>query len=258
MLKDFLDISFVIITLNEENNLKRCFASLPVGCEVIVVDSGSTDNTKEVALENQARFFERDFDHYEGQKNFAIKKASRTWIFSIDADEQLTEALRNSILANVNNPRQNHIGFRVKRRLVFMGRKMRFGKTSDDPIRLFRKDSGYFSGKIHEKISLSGSCHKLQGIMWHYSYSSIEDYFKRFNRYTTMVAKQHWLEEKKFIFAKHIFRPFSEFFIRYIVFLGFLDGYPGFTYALYSSIYAFTKYAKLLELKIKEQQHENQ
>lgn len=244
------DLSVVIITLNEEKRLPLCLQSLPRGAEIVVLDSGSTDRTLEIASRFGARVETRPFTDYSEQKNAAIALASRTWILSIDADEVLDETLRNSIL-EVSRPdagtREN--GFRVRRHLIFMGRTMRFGKTSDRPLRLFRKGQGRFTSPIHEKLVLeSGSTGHLAGRMAHDSYTSITDYFQRFNRYTSRVADNH-IDRRGMTRpgALHVLRPWGEFLKRYLLLLGFLDGYPGYCYALFSSSYAFVKYVKIRE-----------
>lgn len=244
------DLSVVIITLNEEKRLPLCLQSLPRGAEIVVLDSGSTDRTREVAIRFGARVETRPFTDYADQKNAASALASRNWILSIDADEVLDETLSNSIL-DVSRPeagrREN--GFRLRRRLVFMGRTMRFGKTSDRPLRLFRKGRGRFTSPIHERLVLeSGPTGLLAGQMAHHSYASITDYFHRFNRYTSRVADHH-IDRRGMARPGplHVVRPWGEFFKRYVLLLGFLDGYPGYCYALFSSFYAYVKYVKIRE-----------
>ena len=252
------DLSVVIITLNEEKRLPLCLQSLPRGAEIVVLDSGSTDRTREVATRFGAQVETRPFTDYADQKNAAIALASRNWILSIDADELLDETLRNSIL-DVSRPEAGtqENGFRVRRRLVFMGRTMRFGKTSDRPLRLFRKGRGRFTSPIHEKLVLeSGSTGLLAGRMAHHSYESITDYFHRFNRYTSRVAAYH-VERRGPARpgALHVVRPWGEFLKRYVLLLGFLDGYPGYCYALFSSFYAYVKYVKIRERSMEQPVH---
>ncbi len=253
-----LDLSVVIITYNEEANIGRCLLSVPKKAEVIIVDSGSTDRTCEIAESFGARIFRRDFTSFSEQKNIACSHATRTWILSLDADEALDPNLQGEIRAICNEPDipQTISGFRLKRRLVFMGRVMRYGKTTDFPVRLFRRGSCRFEGTVHERLTISkhNTARLKKGCLFHYSYKDLTDYFNRFNRYTSAIAQDHWRENKKVKMVTHIFRPWFEFVFRYFILLGFLDGYAGYTYALISSLYAYIKYSKLYEfdMNVKE------
>ncbi len=246
-----MDLSVAIITFNEESNLKRCLASLPPDVEIIVVDSLSTDKTIEVAESFGARVFSHEFSNFAAQKNLALSYASRRWILSIDADEALSPDLSRSIKHIIGEDDSDCSGYRMRRRLHFLGREMRFGKTSDAPLRLFKRGLGEFEGVIHEGLALRGG--KVgrikEGALIHFSYANLEDYFKRFNRYTTLIAQNHYSRGKASNFLAHMVRPWFEFIGRYFLRLGFLDGYPGYVYALNSSLYAFIKYSKLLELR---------
>lgn len=242
-----LDISFVLITLNEEQNLPRTLSSLPAGAEVIVVDSGSTDRTVEIAEKHGARVHARPFSNYADQKNGAVALATRSWVFSLDADEVLDLNLKEW-LCQGSHRKQGQDAYRVTRRLVFMGRTMRFGGTVDHPVRLFRAKEGRFEGAIHESLRLSAPTPRVglaDGALFHHSYRDLTDYFVRFNRYTSLMAEARPPTLRRFV--AHLFRPWIEFVRRYVVFGGFLDGYPGYVYALVSSLYGFMKYAKAFE-----------
>jgi glycosyltransferase involved in cell wall biosynthesis len=245
-----LDLSVAIITFNEESNLPRCLASLPRGCEIIVVDSASTDNTATIAEAAGARVIQRPFTNYAEQKNFALDAASRTWVLSLDADEVLRPELRDAITELAAAPLMpaTPVAYHLRRKLVFMNRVMRFGKTVDRPVRLFQRGKARFENPIHERLTFKGRAGVLRsGFLYHYSYRDLEDYFTRFNRYTTRIAAKHSDRGRPIGIIWHLLRPWAEFFYRYILRLGFLDGYPGYTYALNSSLYAFIKYAKVKE-----------
>lgn len=245
------DLSVVIIAFNEEANLERCLKSLPPGAEIILLDSESTDRTCAIAQAYGAKVYQRPFSNFAEQKNAAISFASSTWILALDADEELCEELRQAILAVVTLGSPRISGYRLRRRLVFMGRRMKYGKTSDKPLRLFRRGHASYTGSIHEELKLSqGKTAKLmEGTIWHYSYRDLSDYFQRFNRYTSAIAERHAREGQRVPSLTHVLRPWFEFFTRYFLRLGCLDAYPGYTYALISSLYAYIKYAKLVELK---------
>lgn len=250
-----LDLSVVIITKNEESNLPRCLASLPKGAEVIVVDSGSKDGTQRIAQDFGAKVYTRPFDDHRAQKNAAIAYAERNWILSLDADEQLDPKLQERIkdICSAKEGKGEILGYRLKRQLVFLDRVMGYGRTTDYPIRLFRKGAGHFECAIHERLNIPKKrLHKLKdGSLLHYSYHNLSDYFERFNRYTSKIALTHQAQNRHFVFVAHLLRPWLEFVTRYFLRLGFLDGYAGYTYALMSSLYAYTKYAKLHELNLK-------
>lgn len=245
-----LDLSCVIITLNEERRLPACLASLPQGAEVIVLDSGSTDATCEIARNAGARVERRVFTNHAEQKNAAMALATRRWILSIDADEVLDHTLRSSIenLVRLGVPRFR--GYCLTRRLWFMGRRMRFGKTVDRPTRLVMAGAARFKHAIHERLIMDNDapigC--LKGEIAHFSYENVSDYFARFNTYTTKIAENHMRQGRRLpIGPIHWLRPWFEFLTRYFLRLGFLDGYPGYCYALFSSLYTFVKYVKLRE-----------
>ncbi len=245
-----LPLSVAIIAYNEELNLARCLNSLPKGVELLVLDSHSTDKTADIARSFGARVEQRVFTNFAEQKNAVLALATRPWVLAIDADEELSPELRSRI-TNVVKTEVSVPGFYLTRRLVFMGRRMRYGKTQDQPLRLFKRELAHYEGSIHEEIKLqTGSPEQLSsGVLWHYSYRDLSDYFQRFNRYTSAIAERHAREGKRVGIWGHVFRPWFEFISRYFLRLGFLDGYPGYTYALISSLYAYVKYAKLRELK---------
>ncbi|NDE13646.1 glycosyltransferase family 2 protein [bacterium] len=252
-----IDLSVVVITLNEQARLGRCLSSLPSGVEIIVLDSGSVDGTLEVARSFGARTAIRVFDNYASQKNAALAMASRRWTLSLDADEVVTPELARD-LAHFTGAVPTETGgqaFRLNRRLCFMGRAMRFGKTADKPVRLFRTGCGEFHSAIHESFEPRNGRARIAGFspasfIIHTSYDDLTDYFDKFNRYTSRMAKVRSSRSLgPLAFMAHVLRPFSEFVSRYFLRLGFLDGYPGYCYALLSSLYAFVKYAKAFEQK---------
>lgn len=245
-----MDLSVCIITKNEEKRLPLCLSSLPSGCEIIVIDDHSLDQTREIAKKFNAKVISRKFDDFATQKNFAIENSTRTWVFSIDADEEISPELSKEIVRLVKE-NQSDVAYRVTRRLSFLGKDLRFGKSRDQVLRLFRKIDGKFQYSIHESIALRQGVviKELCGFLKHTSYEDLQDYFERFNRYTTLIAKRK-VEEGRIPHGVVIslLRMKWEFFKRYIILLGFMDGYHGFLYALLSSFYMFVKYEKHREL----------
>ena len=247
---DMIPLSVVIITLNEEKRLTNCLRSLPRGSEVVVLDSGSTDRTEQIARDFGATFHVRAFTNHAEQKNAALALATRDWVLAVDADEVLTQELADEVIRLSKERSPAHQAYSIKRKLIFMNKRLNFGKSTDWPVRFFKRNSGKYQSEIHERFVLdSGSIGKLTAAMDHYSYDSIEDYFERFNWYTTLVAKNHVKAGKEKVnILSHLLRPWFEFVNRYFLRGGFLDGYPGYTYALLSSFYTFVKYAKFREL----------
>lgn len=248
-------LSLVIIALNEADHLPRLLASVPTGVEVIVLDSNSTDGTQKIVTDAGALLYQRAFDHHAAQKNAAISYATREWLLSLDADELPSPELWDEVLRFISRHPKKDAGLRLRRHLVFLGRNMQFGKTTDAPLRLWPNGKGRFQGTIHEEVVLATgvSLHTSQAILKHDSYRDLSDYFARFNRYTTRVAERHLQDGSACPHPLIIVCRFPlEFASRYIIRLGFLDGYPGFVYALLSSVYAFVKYAKYIELKAKK------
>lgn len=250
--KDYF-LSVVIIAFNEEQRLAQCLSSLPVECEIVVVDSFSSDATVELARSFGAKVFSRRFDDYATQKNYAISKAEAPWILSLDADEVLSRDLADEVIGIAKGLEvvQAYDYYRVPRILNFRGKAMRFGKTKDRPLRLFRNGKASFEGIIHEqiKVDAKASVGELRSFMIHYSYANLTDYLSKLNRYTSKIAENHYGKGKRSPFLASLpLRFFWEFGYRYFFRLGLLDGYQGYCYALYSSVYAFTKYEKLREI----------
>jgi glycosyltransferase involved in cell wall biosynthesis len=220
------------------------------GCEVCILDSGSTDDTLAIATDFGCKIGSRTFTNHAEQKNAALAMATRPWVLSIDADEVVSPEQAKAILAAVGRAPADVGGYRLTRRLVFMGRPMRFGKAVDHPVRLARREGARFESAIHEQLIVKGRTADLYpGELLHYSYDDLTDYFARFNDYTTRIALNHQANNRSMpTIGAHVLRPWWEFVSRYFLRLGFLDGYPGYVYALLSSFYTFVKYAKLKEL----------
>lgn len=253
-----IKISAVIITKNEEANILRCLHSLSWCHEVIVVDSNSTDQTVSLAQTAGAKVIDQKFLGYGAQKHFATQQASYDWIFSIDADEEVTPELANEILATIQiaPPQQ---AFHVPRTLFFMGKKLHFsGENKKGVLRLFNRQFFQFNlASVHEEVKGNGEVLSLNNELIHYSYKNWSDYIQKMNHYSEKMAEKLVSENKKLTFPK--VAPWSRFLITffkiYIIKLGFLDGLTGFSWAISSAYAHFLKYSKFLEKIAKVETH---
>ena len=242
-------ISAFLITYNAERKLESCLQSLRWVDELIVVDSYSTDATVEIAKRHGAKVSSRPFIDFAKQKNAAQGLCSGDWLLSVDADEVVTDELRDEI-RNVAEAADSRDAYHIPRRSMIFGREFRFSGTQDDrPLRLFKKGAATFRQPIHEIVEVRGSIGSLKSFLMHFTYPSLDDYFVRFNRYTTLEAEH--LAAKKYCpsLLDFLVRPAGLFLKLYVLKQGFRDGYPGFFFCLFSAMYVFVKYAKCQELR---------
>ena len=240
-------LSAVVITLNEEKKLPECLASVAFADEIVVVDSLSTDATREVALRHGARFFTRPFDNFSNQKNFAMDHAQGDWILFLDADERVSLELQREI-SNLIAGQNVCDGYFLRRQNFIFGRKARFGNNAgDQQLRLVRKGSGRFCGLVHERVRLEGKVGALKAPLLHHTFQNMDDYFRRFYLYTRLEAEEIYRRGYRPT-PYHLFlKPFVQFLYFYFLRLGFLDGLPGLRYQIHSCFYTYAKYAKALE-----------
>jgi glycosyltransferase involved in cell wall biosynthesis len=277
-----MQLSVVIITYNEEANIGRTLASVqPLVAdgkgEIIVVDSGSTDRTVEVAKVYGAKVFVEEWKGYAPQKNSAIDKAAGDWILSLDADEEVDSELNEELTGarGDNLPRTAGewclimqqsgdlqdlkgapVAFLVRRKNYFLGRWIRRGGFwPDSKLRLFRRATGRFEDRaVHEDVRVQGPIKLIpQGALIHHSYPTLSDYIEHMNRYSSLGAEMVVAKGKvRFSFIHIVLRPLSTFVYNYFFRLGFLDGCEGLLLHLYHAVYVSWKYAKAWELSRKE------
>ncbi len=246
-----MSLGCAIIAYNEEKNIEKTLQGVSFCDEIVVVDSGSSDNTVQIAKKYTDKVYYQEWLGYGKQKNFAISRLNTDWVLSIDADEVVGKKLAAEIKTTIRNTKQE--AFLINIQLVFMGKKLRFGGTYPDyHLRLFKKGSFFFDeSDIHEGIQTDRKAIKLKNTILHYSYDSLQDYLQKFNSYTTLIAQKHKQNGKRVSKIFPFLRMSFEFFKRFILMGAFLDGYEGSVYALMSSFYVFVKYAKLIELNQK-------
>jgi glycosyltransferase involved in cell wall biosynthesis len=278
-----MNLSVVIITLNEEANLGRTLESAqPLVAdrkgEIIVVDSGSTDRTVEIAKSFGAKVFVEEWKGYAAQKNSAIDKATGDWILSLDADEEVDSELIEAVgchddkaLPGIGSRewcltmgqagqgqeflKGRPVGFVIRRKNYFMERWIRHGGFWPDPkVRLFRRGSGRFEDRaVHEDVRVDGPTKLIQcGSLVHHSYPTLSDYIDHMNRYSSLGAEMVASQGKvRFSIVNIVLRPLATFVYNYFFRLGFLDGREGLLLHLYHAVYVSWKYAKAWELSRK-------
>ncbi len=246
-----IQLSVVIITLNEEKNIGRCLESVKeIADDIVVVDSGSTDNTETICKSYGARVIRHPFEGYVKQKNFADAQANYDHILSLDADEVLSEELLQSV-----KKVKEHFdadGYTMNRLTNYAGKWIRHsGWYPDVKLRLFNRRKGAWTGLlIHEKFEMDeGSKVKhLKGDLLHYSFPSVEDHRKQADKFTTLGAQADFEKGKKAPFYKIWGGPVVKFVKDYVFNMGFLDGKAGLTICWISAGATHDKYKKLKEL----------
>ncbi len=249
------NLTIVILTKNEADNIIDCLDSLNGIGEILVVDSGSTDDTIQLAEAGGARtvYHAMDDDGFAGQRNFALSQVHTDWVFYIDADERLTAEAAAEIARCVS--KGEHAVYSIVRHNVVFGQRMRHGAHAPDRcIRLFPVQGAHWEGEVHEGVHFSALLPQktLQHTMLHYTYKSWQGYFDKFNRYTSLGAEKLAARGKKAGWAKLFLDPPFTFIKMYILKRGFLDGYLGFVMSVTAAMNVWVKYLKLQQL---EQSH---
>ncbi len=250
-------VSAFLITLNEAENLPRCLRSLhSLVDEIVVVDSGSTDATVELAHDFGARVYEQPWLGFVGQKNFALSKTSQDWVFSIDADEEVSPELREEIESlkwhlKQRGASENVWGYAIPRRVYYHGRWILHGDWNPDYVtRLFYKPYGVFAGgEVHESVLVEGRVERLNGLLWHYTYRDETDHLARIEKYSTLWACSKFREGKRANALSPFWRSAFRFVRAAVLKRGFLDGTVGWRIARLSAHEVFLKYQKLRQLQ---------
>jgi len=240
-----MKISAAIITLNEERNLPRAIESLRCCDEILVVDSGSTDRTVEVAEKYGARVIEANWRGYAGQKNYASDQAANDWVLSIDADEALSEELEAEIWQIKKNGPQFD-AYTFPRLAQYLGKWiLHSGWYPDRKIRLFdRRHAKWVGEYVHESVVSEGRVGELNGNLLHYTCGSLSEHLKSMDRYTTLAAEEVVARGKPVGTRRLLVDPAWTFVRTYFLQGGYLDGVEGLAIAYMASLYTFLKYAK--------------
>jgi glycosyltransferase involved in cell wall biosynthesis len=248
-----VSISVCIIARNEEANLPRTLASVRWADEIIVLDSGSSDGTTDIARRFGASVFVEEWKGFAAQKNSAVAKATCDWVLSLDADEEMSAELAQSI-QQTTEASGAFDGYLIARRNLFLGRWMRHGGFYPDrKLRLWKRQLGRFEERpVHETARVDGSIGTLRGDLIHHAYPTLDGYLEHMNRYSSLgadlaVSKGQTSRNPLIFFCNVAMRPRLTFFYNYVLRLGILDGREGLLQHLYHAQYVSWKYAKAWE-----------
>lgn len=237
--------SVIIITKNEAANIRACLESVVWAAEIIVVDSGSTDDTVAIAREFTSQVYIHDWPGFGAQKNRALGYATNEWVLSIDADERVTPELRAEMEAALAKPQAD--AYEIPRSSSFCGRFMHHsGWHPDYVLRLFRRKKGRFSDAlVHESVQIQGNVARLKQPLLHYSYRDFEDVLSKLNSYSSAASLMLQRQKKKGGLAQAVLHGLWAFFRTYFLRAGFLDGREGFMLAVMNAENSYYRYIKL-------------
>jgi len=241
-------ISAVVLTKDEERNIEECLEKLKWCDEILVIDDDSKDKTQEIAKKMGARILSRNLDNdFAEQRNFGLENAHQKWVLFVDADERVSFDLRQEILKAINDI--SYKGFYLKRHDFFLGKKLKYGDVSNAKfIRLLRRGSGKWVGKVHEKWVSDGRVGELKNPLKHYPHPDIVSFLRNINFYSSIRAKELYAQNTKSSVFQIISFPIGKFIYIWIVKLGFLDGTLGVIHALMMSFHSFLVRGKLFLL----------
>jgi glycosyltransferase involved in cell wall biosynthesis len=241
-------LSVVVVTRNEEERIRACLESVAWADELIVVDAESEDKTASIAREVTDHVIARPWPGYAAQKNYGLELARGAWIFSLDADEIVSPALRAEIerVVDLDGPSD---GYSVPRRNIFWGRWVRHGGLYPDrQVRLFRRGRGRFTERrVHESVHVDGQVAALAGHLDHRSYRDVSDFLARADRYATLAAEDLLARGRRVHAWDFVLRPLGRFLGMYVLERGFLDGARGFLLAALYAYYVLIRCAKVWE-----------
>ncbi len=244
-------LTALIPTGNEIHNIEEVIASVNFADEILIVDSYSTDGTFEKAIKLANRVIRKEFQYPSSQKNWAIPQAKFEWILLLDADERVTPELKDEIISILNNPPKDIVGYWIGRKNHFMGEEVKFsGWKNDKVIRLFKRDFCRYEDKfVHEEIIADGKIERLKNKLYHNTYTSLDKYIEKLNKYAWWQAKDYDKKTGKLTCYHFIIKPFWGFFKHYIIQGGFRDGVIGITIGYVQGYAVFMRYAKLWLLR---------
>lgn len=246
-------LTVITLTKDEERNIVGCLESAAWADEIIVLDSGSTDRTVELARRFTPNVIVVPWRGYGAARNDALSRSHSGWVLWLDADERVTDGLAEEISVILERDDPSVAGYEIARRAYFCGKWMKHGGWYPSRVvRLFRRDRASFTEtRVHEKLVVGGNIARARHDLIHYTDPDLNHYFAKFNAYTTLAARDMFEAERTFSLTDLITRPAFQFVKMYLLRMGFLDGVHGLVLGIASSAYVFTKYAKLWEMRQK-------
>lgn len=251
-----VNLSIVIVARNEEENLPECLKTCDFAQEIILVDDHSTDKTVEIARNFGAKVYSRSLaGDWGAQQTYAIQQATCEWVFLLDCDERITDELKNSIIQQVES--DCPFSYEVLRNNKFYNFNIEHGPLRPDWVpRLFPNDGVFVSGRVHPKIHLKHPLKKLKGKLLHYTYSSMDQYYSKMNKYAELSAQKYYENNKKVYFFRDVLlRPCWAAFKVYFINKGFLDGKMGIVFAINQYGYTAQKYIRFWVLSKTKGKH---
>ena len=240
-------LSVIIIAKNEERNIRRCLESVRFADEIVVLDSGSDDNTVAIAKEYTEHVFSTDWAGYGVQKQRALSKATGDWVLNLDADEAISEKLQQEIITAISSNAAD--AYRIAIRMNFYEQPLKYSSSPKRHTRLFKRNNAHFSTDIvHEKIVLPDGARigKLKNAIMHHSFKDISHVLYKMNKYSSYSAKTYIAKQRKSGFAKTLTSTSWMFFRCYILQRGILDGKLGFLFAVFNAQGTFYRGMKQL------------
>lgn len=242
-------ISAAVLTKNEERNIVECLESLKWCDEIIVIDDYSEDNTIKIAQKIGAKVFKHSLnDDFSKLRNFGLEKAKGDWILFVDADERISEDLKDEIsyLISFGGRRKQLNGYFIKRTDFMWGKELKYGETGNIKLlRLAKKGKGMWEGMVHETWKVKGKIGQLKNPLMHYPHRSIDEFLKEINFYTSIKVKELYGQNVHASWFSIIAYPLGKFLLNYFIKKGLLDGIPGLIVAIMMSLHSFILRGKL-------------
>ena len=253
-----MHITAVILAKNEEKKIARAIGSVSFCDEIIVVDDYSADKTATLAESLGAHVYPYKVgENFAQARNYAMEQARYDWVFFLDADEVVSDALKEEIQSNVSTLERSHvptstIAFKIPRRDFFWGTELRYGETwqarRKGIIRLVKKGDGAWIGRVHEVFARFGPLKKLSGFINHYPHETVSGFIHDVNIYSSLRAEELYESRRTVTAVEMVCVPFAKFFYTYCILLGFLDGPAGFVYSFIMAFHSFLVRSKTLTL----------
>ena len=243
-------LSVVILTKNEEKNIVDCLETVLWADEIIIIDDYSEDRTLEIVknLNNKKiKIYKNSLDNdFSKQRNFGLTKATKKWVFFVDADERVSKELREEINSIIVNSYGKNNGYFIKRRDYIWGKMLKHGETgSISLLRFAKRGSGIWMGKVHEVWNVEGNIDSLNSILLHFPHQTINEFLREINTYSTISAKEMIDKKIKVSMFDIFIYPKGKFLLNYFFKLGFLDGIEGLIFAIMMSFHSFLVRGKL-------------